>query len=275
MFYYNKKLFKEAGLEDPWELYQKGQWTWDKIEEYGRKVYDPNSGVSLLSDIGFDAFSGICGGSDYIVYKNGKYTENVTNSKYVKCVELYNEMLSGKNAWIIRGTSDMNFPTGQVYMTRNTTDSYDYYLKKVKVSSAFDRKAENLGVVPVPTHSLNTENKYPGNTPHGYSSTKGAKDPSIAACYALFESRYEYTNYSKNQIPADMLNMVYGLYSKNPGYPFGGFKDSSGKRVSEIMRSYLTQIMDGADVASTLESARQPVQRCLDYATTLAKDFKK
>lgn len=31
LIYYNKTLFRKAGLEDPYELYQKGEWTWDRF----------------------------------------------------------------------------------------------------------------------------------------------------------------------------------------------------------------------------------------------------
>jgi multiple sugar transport system substrate-binding protein len=31
IIYYNKKLYKEAGLEDPYESYKKGTWTWEKF----------------------------------------------------------------------------------------------------------------------------------------------------------------------------------------------------------------------------------------------------
>lgn len=32
--FYNSKMFKDAGLETPWELYQKDEWTLDKLQEY-------------------------------------------------------------------------------------------------------------------------------------------------------------------------------------------------------------------------------------------------
>jgi multiple sugar transport system substrate-binding protein len=31
--YYNKTAFQNAGLEDPYELYLRGEWTWDKLRE--------------------------------------------------------------------------------------------------------------------------------------------------------------------------------------------------------------------------------------------------
>mgnify|MGYP005841557111 CR=1 FL=1 len=37
-WYYNKDLLKQAGLEDPWDLYKKGEWTLQKFAEYAAKL---------------------------------------------------------------------------------------------------------------------------------------------------------------------------------------------------------------------------------------------
>lgn len=38
MMSYNKTLLRKAGLEDPYALWQKGEWTWDRFREYARKM---------------------------------------------------------------------------------------------------------------------------------------------------------------------------------------------------------------------------------------------
>ena len=48
-YYYNKKLFSEAGLEDPWELSQKGEWTWDKLMEMGRSITDVSNDTQFFA----------------------------------------------------------------------------------------------------------------------------------------------------------------------------------------------------------------------------------
>lgn len=41
--YYNKTLMKEAGLEDPYTLWQKGQWTYEKFVEHAKKLSKKDS----------------------------------------------------------------------------------------------------------------------------------------------------------------------------------------------------------------------------------------
>lgn len=38
LMYYNKTLVKKAGLEDPYELFLKGEWNWDRYLEHAKKM---------------------------------------------------------------------------------------------------------------------------------------------------------------------------------------------------------------------------------------------
>ena len=38
LIYYNKTMFKEAGVRDPWQLYEAGEWTWDTFLDTARKL---------------------------------------------------------------------------------------------------------------------------------------------------------------------------------------------------------------------------------------------
>lgn len=38
VIYYNKDMVREAGLEDPYELYQADEWTWEKFEEIAKRL---------------------------------------------------------------------------------------------------------------------------------------------------------------------------------------------------------------------------------------------
>ncbi len=41
--YYNKRILKENGLEDPYELQKKGEWTFDKLAEYAKACKKTNA----------------------------------------------------------------------------------------------------------------------------------------------------------------------------------------------------------------------------------------
>ena len=51
---YNKKLIKNAGLTDPMELYKKGEWTWNKLEEYIEALSGDMNGDYSVDVFGID-----------------------------------------------------------------------------------------------------------------------------------------------------------------------------------------------------------------------------
>ena len=80
----HKKLFKDAGFEDPWELYKKGEWTWDKIKEYGAQIYDEAEGIAMCTAL--DSNWGSINNVRSIVFDKDRYVENVTDANYVQSV---------------------------------------------------------------------------------------------------------------------------------------------------------------------------------------------
>lgn len=262
--YYNKKMFMEAGLEDPYELYKKGQWTWDKVLEQGKKVTDTAKGIAYWSIYSFVEYANLNGVAG-IDYKNGTYTENIASADMIKCAQEYKDLYKGSNPIGIYRDDGNAFANGEVYVMMNTTDSYCYYFDFAKNSTAFAKDGYNLGVVPIPYGPHNTNKVYPSLSAQGYGSTRGAKDPSIAVCYALFESKFVDTSTTKKRIPQVILDDVQKAFVENPFIGYTGFEDSSGKSYTSVMHHDvgLKLSRDGADAVATLNNYRQVVKNCI------------
>lgn len=50
---YNKQLLEAANLEDPRELYEKGEWTWAKFEEYLEALHNTSGDSPVYGFVGF------------------------------------------------------------------------------------------------------------------------------------------------------------------------------------------------------------------------------
>lgn len=71
--YYNVKLLKQCGInEDPWELYKKGQWNWDKQTEMAKKVKAKSSNYIGLSQQDSSLFM-YSAGQDFVTYDGKQY----------------------------------------------------------------------------------------------------------------------------------------------------------------------------------------------------------
>lgn len=95
---YNKKLIKKAGLTDPMELYKKGQWTWNKLQEYIEALSGDMNGDYAVDIFGIDHhpmahcyLTSLGTGVTQVV--DGKFTLNpITGKNYEKLGEFLNMM---------------------------------------------------------------------------------------------------------------------------------------------------------------------------------------
>lgn len=69
--FYNKTLVKKLGLEDPYELQQKGEWTWEKFRDFAKKATKDTNGDGKTDIFGI---AGAYGKTNYfteqMVYSN-------------------------------------------------------------------------------------------------------------------------------------------------------------------------------------------------------------
>ncbi len=98
---YSRKLFKELGYDDPYELYLEGKWDWDTMTkmmsdfvstaEAGKKRYGicGEFGKSLLHS----------SGSTVVKYEDGKYKNNI-NDKNIAEAEKLMKKISDENLWL-------------------------------------------------------------------------------------------------------------------------------------------------------------------------------
>ncbi len=68
MIFYNKTLFEEQKVQDPYELYQKGQWTMDKLVETAKKMTLYREDGKTIKTYGFSTWA-----PTYFILANGGY----------------------------------------------------------------------------------------------------------------------------------------------------------------------------------------------------------
>ena len=268
VFYYNKKLYSDAGLEDPYKLWKDKKWTWDKVKEMSAQVTDLANNVAFLMAPDLTPWLNVNGVSP--VKGEGKNaSENLGDTAVMNAMNSYAGLFFGDNPMSL--TSYAPLESGKSYSSIAVSDAFTVLAKAAKNSAAFDKKAENLGAVPIP-EGLTPNGMYPTHAAQGYSAAKGAKDPSIAAAYALFESRTEDSDINSNlQLPAEIRNYVDNAFAKNGFISIFGYQNSEGTRIENILNKIATDIKGGADVASTVSAQRNTVTRIISDCLARAK----
>lgn len=268
VFYYNKKLYSDAELKGPYKLWKDKKWTWDKVKEMSAQVTDLANNVAFLMAPDLTPWLNVNGISP--VKGEGKNaSENLGDTAVMNAMNSYAGLFFGDNPMSL--TSYAPLESEKSYSSIVVSDAFTVLAKAAKNSAAFDKKAENLGAVPIPD-GLTPNGMYPTHAAQGYSAAKGAKDPSIAAAYALFESRTEDNDINSNlQLPAEIRNYVDNAFAKNGFISIFGYQNSEGTRIENILNKIATDIKIGADVASTVSAQRNTVTRIINDCLARAK----
>lgn len=78
--FFNKTLIKELGLPDPYELYDKGEWTWDTFRQLLKDATRDTNGDGEMDIYGITCVGNLLEYS--ALYSNGVHTYDIVDDKY-------------------------------------------------------------------------------------------------------------------------------------------------------------------------------------------------
>ena len=269
VMYYNKKMFQENGLEDPMELWKKGEWTWEKYMSMAIASTDVANNIGFLQTPSLYEWLSMSGLAA-VVRTGDQFKENFGSQEIITATQQYANLLFG-NSQISMPVTYHTFQNGKAFTLISNTDAFIYYADLAKKSSAFGRNANNLGAVPIPT-GLTKNGMYPAYAAQGYSAAKGASEPSLPAAFALFESRVIDSDLgSVMQLDADVRNYIESEFAKNGFVGFTSLYTSEGLNSRPYLDELGMKIQQGEDPTSTIANARSTITRMINDTLSSAK----
>jgi len=264
MMHYNRDIFQKLGLPDPHELYNKGEWTWDKFLEIAKLATKDTDNDGKIDVWGFSGWAGKVGrdlaasnGAKVADDATGK--EGLTNPATIEALEFLNKLYNEENVVKIKTGKKSNweeqdtFKDGDVAMFITA----DWQMWELP----FD-----FGLVPVPMGPKGSKEFTYALEGHGLFIPKGVKNADVV--FHIYEQmqnipeseEYPSQNYLeeryKHEEDIQMLREhVVGtglitLEAAYPDYPYF-------KAVQEI-------IDDNASVTATVEKYKQQAQAAMD-----------
>ena len=183
--YYNKRLIKTAGLEDPMELYKKNEWTWDKMVEYIEALAGDKDGDGVIDVYGIDRLNLYAGymsslGQNAVSIKDGKLTTDpLFNGPYEKFGNFASNLLSRSAKGYIpplenkAASASMLFCTGGYWGVKNNT------------TLTAQMKAGEISLVPFPRHT-DADKYYMLGVTSGYAIPAAGNPVGAAAVLSCF-----------------------------------------------------------------------------------------
>ena len=135
VYFYNKDMFQAAGLEDPQDLVDKGEWTMDKMLESARAMTNKEQGAYGLSIMNYQSpndwnilldWTWSMGAS---FFDEDMTAVTINTPEGVNALQLYSDMIFQDGAQPLPG-EQIDFASGKIGMTRNTI-SFQAQLKDV------------------------------------------------------------------------------------------------------------------------------------------------
>ncbi len=265
LMYYNKVMFEDADLDDPRELYEKGQWTWDKIFEMGAKATDREAGVYFLS-YQYNQSTLYGESTLYIDKSTGKVVNNIRSQNVLKSLQLLQKIYVGNNAIGMPQTTEAYetyFTNGKCYMLIEESPKYSNLAPLAKKSLRFEKDVSNLGVVPLPLPAENTQKLYPMGWYTAVCAGAGA-DTTLAVLWADFQLGYESPVKSENEMSATDKALVKKLQSGATIPQRQGNYSTAGQDVGQLYSQVLREARNGGDLNKVVNDVVDAMNACIE-----------
>lgn len=246
VIYYNVKALEDADMEDPYELWKKGKWTWAKFWEMCDEFVTANKGKSGYSGATFeypDAYVRTLGGT---CYEYNSATGKVENYMSKPATEQgWKTTLEAiENNWLLQTHDETKFDQGKVLFFW----SGPYSARRLDARQKALKDRDRLGVVPLPTDS-----KYQVMYEYtAFGIPQGAKNSAAVPYYlryVLDKSSYDmnkvYYNAKAKEVvefACSKTNRFYGN-GRTDGF-ISALYASGSKQVATVINSYKDSTQD-------------------------------
>ena len=182
---YNPRIFEEYGYETPWELWERGEWTWDAFRELAAElnITDEN-GDYICYGTGAPGYGSLTGstGVDYVALKDGFFENNLTHPDVVRAENYLNDMLFKDDIIKIKAQGGWRNYWNRGMVAMQIIDSW---MMKDSAETSQAIQEGTLGIVPLPQDPQKVQ---PGvNVTYaqsgGFCLVQGAKNPEAAAAF--------------------------------------------------------------------------------------------
>ncbi|MBQ6816040.1 MAG: extracellular solute-binding protein [Clostridia bacterium] len=165
---YNSSSMDEMGFDDPWELYKKGEWTWEKLEEMSAEWVKQGTDFYGMQTVIYNMVAETVG-KDFVTYDGSKYSLNLYDADLL---DAWKFLLEGRdNRIFTQGTGVFDSMKPTTLFAIGNTHSLETANATMKI-----QKYGTFKAVPMP--KFEGKDFYtPVNETIGFSVATGAKNP--------------------------------------------------------------------------------------------------
>jgi len=182
--HYNRDLFKRLGLQDPQELYNNGEWTWDKFLELAKEATRDTDNDGKIDSFGYSGWPADM--ARHFAAANGvafvdpnTLADTAGDPRMIETLEFVNRVVNVENVIKVKTGNKMDWNETNTFKDGDVAMSiqYDWNIGDLTFE---------VGVVPIPKGPQSDgQHTYANTALNGWFIPKGVKDPQIV--YQIFE----------------------------------------------------------------------------------------
>ena len=267
VIFYNKALFKENDLDDPYTLYKQGKWTWTKFREMGKKVTNESKKV-WFGGYNYRTKNTVLsmGQSLWDWVNNEPKMYWLTDSNIFKGMQMTQRFFQTDKILIPQKEAtggEYNLLTsGKIFTTTEESQKYEEIAALAANSAVFNRNYKNLGIVPMPQDSAAAKRGYPTGWLTGISAGKGS-DARVAVAFTKFWSTYKDPVANKYAMTAEEQALCDKLIAGNLALIHGQYSNATTDTGEVFDWSVMMHVVGGEDIASRISSQKSVVEDCI------------
>lgn len=204
---FNKEMLQNAGLEDPRDLWEKGEWTWAKFLEYCKVLTKDTDGDGVDDQYGYCGFSketlqGLMfgNGTTLTAVKDGKMVENLTSSEVGEVLEFIQKLYIEEKVCYPYDSAEGAEPWNTMRLDAHTTNKVAFFPMAAWIAdSTGDYKAGSETPLPFETCYV----PWPVG-PSGDKETNAGKNLMSGAFYIIPKGVED---------PATVYNFIYDYFN--------------------------------------------------------------
>ncbi len=205
--FYNRKTIDEYGLEDPAELFAKGEWTWDTFKKLLDDFVDPENGLYGIDGYWTEAALSMTTGVPYVGLENGKLVNNLKNPA-VERVQNFMTELHDDGCVLNKELFDWNEKPNFIGEGKELFYPCGLWAAYKPAEEWKKTFGEDMFFVPMPKDPK-ADKYYIPATVEGFMMVSGCKNPEGVAKFADCK-RAVMLNESLRNIGEDMMIKTYG-----------------------------------------------------------------
>ena len=193
VLHYNKNLLENAGLDgknDPWEVYKRGEWTFEKFRDYAKQLTVTKNGktdvwgyASWIDTV----FMMAAGGTGIQVNANGSITNTIDKPAELAGIEMIRQLVHEDKSTSFEAQQQHN-ALFRAQKAAFLAERPSYAVADDSVNNGFE-----IGMVPLPKLDKNSKHYLPTIT-QGWGVPVGAKNPKGAMAYIYYSGVFSEAN---------------------------------------------------------------------------------